>query len=78
MKQFKALSKRWLIIAMLFHVELVSVCVWPQKTRMKSKKFPHESQNRVEHVGVFSQLFVNKDASVYNSSFYRKNTGLVR
>ena len=30
MKKFEVLSDRWLIIAMLFHVEIGSVCVWPK------------------------------------------------
>ena len=32
MKQFKALGEIWLIIAMLFRVEIVSLCLWPQKS----------------------------------------------
>ena len=32
MEQFKALSDRRLIIAMLFRVEIVSLRVWPKKS----------------------------------------------
>ena len=30
MKQLEVLSYRWLIVGMLFRVEIVSVCVWPK------------------------------------------------
>ena len=43
------------------------------KHRLKSKKFPHVSYNRVEHEVSFSQRFVNKDTSVYNLLFCSKN-----
>ena len=71
MKQFKALSERWFIIAILFRVEIIFLCVCP-KNLLKSKQFPNESQNRGEHEVVFPQLFVNKDTSVHNSSFYKE------
>ena len=40
-EKFEVLIERWLIIAMLFLVEIVSVCVCGPKIRLKSKQFPH-------------------------------------
>ena len=30
MKKIEVLSDKWLIVAMLFRVEIVSLCVWPK------------------------------------------------
>ena len=36
MKKIEVLSDRWFIIAMLFRVEIVSLCMWP-KTLVETK-----------------------------------------
>ena len=37
MKKIEVLSHRWIIIAMLFREEMISVSVWP-KNQLKSKQ----------------------------------------
>ena len=70
-KKSKYLSDRWLIIAMLFCVVTVSLCVWPNLVEIS-----FHMNLIIEHEVVFPLLFVNKDTSVHNLLFYRKNTGL--
>ena len=71
-ERYIPLSDSWLIISVLFRVEIFSLCVFGPKIWLKSKKFAHESHNPVEHRIIFPQLFINKGTSVHNLLFYTK------
>ena len=72
MKKIEVLSDRWLMIEMLFVVEIVYLCVWPKNSTEIEIVYTHSSHNRVDHKVVFL-IFL----SIKTPLFYTKNTGLV-
>ena len=70
-EKIEVLSDRWLIIAMLFRVEIVFACMW-SKESVEIELVSNESHNRVKHEVVFPSSLSTKTPLCIIYCFTRK------